>query len=293
MTIDTKAIAQTACRAMLRPIVKIMLRCGLPYREFAASAKSVYVSVASEEYGVRGRPANVSRVSIMTGIARREIKRLREQEDSAPVIDPTRINLASRILSGWHQDARYTDTDGKPIDLPAEGPAPSFESLFAQYGGDVPLTAMLRELKSVGAVEARPGNRLRAAKRYYMPASTDHVAVDRSASVMEDIGDTVNFNLAHQAGETTRFEGRATNNNLPRAAVPVFREYLESNALAFLEHADDWLTEQEVGEHHDDGVRLGVGVYMIQADSGKPATEPAPALKGDNENEQGDPGRSG
>lgn len=51
---------------VLRPIAKILLRYGIGYREFAEVVKSALVDVATDEYGIRGRPTNISRVAVMT-----------------------------------------------------------------------------------------------------------------------------------------------------------------------------------------------------------------------------------
>ena len=66
---------RSACRTLLRPIALILLRGGITWKEFAELSKSVFVSVATDEFGIRGRPTNVSRVSILTGISRKEVNR--------------------------------------------------------------------------------------------------------------------------------------------------------------------------------------------------------------------------
>ena len=61
----------SALEAILRPIVKLLLQSGISYSEFANVAKSVFVHVATDEYKRRGRPANFSQVSAMTGSGHR------------------------------------------------------------------------------------------------------------------------------------------------------------------------------------------------------------------------------
>ncbi len=62
---------------VLRPIVKILLRYGVGFGEFAEVVKTSFVDVASTEFGIRGRPTNISRVAVMTGLTRKEVRRLR------------------------------------------------------------------------------------------------------------------------------------------------------------------------------------------------------------------------
>ena len=138
MDTDINSTLRSSCRALLRPIASVVLKCGMTWREFSELSKAVFVSVASDEFGIRGRPTNVSRVSILTGISRKEVKRQRELLAEPAVSNPTKSTDATRLLSGWHQDPAYIDGDGSPLALPPAGETLSFQSLFETYGGDTP-----------------------------------------------------------------------------------------------------------------------------------------------------------
>ena len=60
--------------------MKLLLQSGISYSEFASVAKAVFVHVATDDYKKRGRPANFSQVSAMTGISRKEVSRIRKGE---------------------------------------------------------------------------------------------------------------------------------------------------------------------------------------------------------------------
>lgn len=263
MESDAKSVLAFACQTMLRPIVKILLRCGMTFQDFNAQAKAVFVEVGGSEYGLRGRPANASRIAIMTGLTRREIKRLRDIPPQSAPDGAQRVDRASRVLAGWHDDPQFVDKSGAPATLSENGPGRSFADLFSRYGGDVPMTAMLKELVRSGAVEITKKNRLRARHRYYMPVRTDPVIIERAATLFEDIGSTVYYNLNRSAEQPSRFEGRATNKSIPTSVVPAFREYLEEVAEELLDQADRWLGEHTENARQEKCVRLGVGLYQI------------------------------
>jgi len=115
------SILRSSCRALLRPIASLVLKCGTTWREFSELSKSVFVSVASDEFGIRGRPTNVSRVSTLTGISRKEVKRQRELLAEPATSASPKTTDATRPLSGWHQDPTYVGGDGKPLALSPEG----------------------------------------------------------------------------------------------------------------------------------------------------------------------------
>lgn len=242
-----------------------MLRAGVNWRELADVCRATYVEVASEDFGIRGRPTNVSRVAILTGLTRREVRRLRKllQEDNPETFN--RMNYATRLLSGWHQDEAFLDARGNPAPLPPSGDGRSFETLCRKYIGDVPVSTMLKELKHVGAVEEDSDNNLVAKTRYYMPVLMDPTQMLRSGSVLEDLGYTVAYNLHRSETDPSRFERRAANINMPAAAVPEFRKFVEKEGQAFLEKVDAWLSEHEMPEKSDkESIRLGLGAYWIE-----------------------------
>lgn len=268
MNNELKKAAFASLRLLLRPIVRLMLRCGVTWKELAELCKLVCVEVAAEDFGKRGRPANASRIAILTGLSRRDVKRAKDllaasAADGFPAVE--RINHASRVLSGWFQDPEFRDSKGKPRALPAAG-ADGFDKLLKRYAPDIPPTAMLKELASVGAVRITPGGKVRALARYFMPMSLDADAVVRSGSVLHDLGVTVAHNQLRASGEPSRFEGRATNVRVKRSARRGFAEYLERRAMAFLEDVDAWLTAHEANDSEEKTDRLGVGVYLIRDD---------------------------
>jgi hypothetical protein len=263
-----------ACRHWLRPVARWLLGAGVTWKEFADLSREVFVDTATEEFGLRGRPTNVSRVALLTGLARRDVRRIRAEAEARATDDIEEpLNHATRVLSGWHLDADYLEQDGRPRVLPATGPAPSFESLLKRYAGDIPTTALVKELVRSGSIEKLPGGQYRAVRRYYMPLPLDGRAVERSGSVLADVAATLEYNLSRGARQPSRFEGRAQNRHVDPRQLPAFRAFVEREAQGFLERVDDWLSTHEA--QAADGaatLRLGVGVYAIhESTDGEPA----------------------
>ncbi len=262
---DGKKSATAALQLLFRPIARIMLRAGVNWRERAEVCKAPYVEVATEDFGIRGRPTNISRVAILTGLTRREVSRLRTLLQEADPEMFNRMNYATRVLSGWYQDEEFLDADGRPAPLPRDGGTPSFESLCGKYSGDVAATTMLKELKHVGAIAEDASGALTAKMRYYMPDMMDPVRMLSSGSVLEDMGYTVAYNLHRSDKEPGRFERRATNTRMPASKVPEFRRFIEREGQAFLVVVDAWLSEHEIDDGDDnDSIRLGLGAYWIE-----------------------------
>ncbi len=258
-----------ACRTLLRPVVRLLLRSGVSWRDFAETARETFVDVATTEFGIRGRPTNVSRVAILTGISRRDIRKLRQQLREPAADVPEYLNPATRVLSGWHQDADFLTDDARPKAVSIDSGESSFAELCRRYGGDVPRGALLKELIAIGAVEKAAGGELHVRSRVYIPRRVDPAKTLRAGSVLGDIGNTVVHDLLCKPRDPLRFERRAANGMIDPRHLPAFREFLELEGMQFLERIDDWLTQHEVEESSAAGrtaVRLGVGMYHIQDD---------------------------
>ena len=265
---EPQGVLLAACRRLLRPVVRILLRHGVTYRQLAALCKELYVEVASADYGLRGRPTNVSRTALLTGLDRKEVKRLRDMVTGKRSEPKQRQDRISRVLSAWFQDGLYSAA-GKPNALPFESATgPSFVALVDSYGGDVPPKALLNELKHAGAVTQDEQGLLHAVTRYYMPAHTEAAALERAGSVLEDLGNTVAHNLFRKSESEARFERRATNTMMDARSAKAFREFLERDGQQFLERADAWLSlHEEAAGRSGNRVRLGVGLYGIEESS--------------------------
>jgi hypothetical protein len=255
-------------RQWLKPLVHVLIRCGVTWREFAELAKTTFVEVATSQFGKRGRPTNVSRTAVLTGLARREVRKQREKLEKTSEPLTGYVTKASLVLSAWHLDPEFVDARGKPLALPLEGDGPSFASLVRRCGGgDVRNSTLLRELKSAGAIVEREDGHIEAVLRSYIPHSMDEQLIRLWGTVLADVGTTYVHNLTRTPRTPSRFERAAVNASIPKSDLPAFRALLEKEGQAFLERIDAWLTEhQATADEKDEGetIRLGAGVYHIQ-----------------------------
>ncbi len=184
-----------ACRHLLAPIARLLLRSGVTWGEFAELSKEVFVDVARRDYGIQGRPTNNSRVAMITGLSRREVTRVRDiLIGEAQASEPPSSRVA-QVLSGWHVDPDFLDDEGQPMVLPVTGERRSLEALLKRYAGDLPHGAFLKELQQLGLVESNGtgsfrvtrarlpagpgGSRHRSAARRGAARSRSHVGAQR------------------------------------------------------------------------------------------------------------------
>ncbi len=183
MASATQQQVLAATRRWLRPAIHVLLRCGVTWREFAELAKTTYVEVATAKFGLRGRPTNVSRTAMLTGLARRDVRKQREALATVTEQAGGYVTKASLVLSAWHLNPDFLDGKGRPARLVMEGPERSFSALVHRCAGtDVPATTLLKELVTSGAVRRRTDGKLEALQRSYIPQTMDE-AVDQAVGL--------------------------------------------------------------------------------------------------------------
>jgi hypothetical protein len=111
-----------ALRKLLRPLVRLLLARQITYPYVINLLKSIYVEVADQEFQAGNKRQTDSRITLLTGVHRKDVKRLRaEQEAVAPT--PRTISAGAQIIGVWLGSAEYTDNTGAPLALPLRSSA--------------------------------------------------------------------------------------------------------------------------------------------------------------------------
>jgi len=254
---------------MLRPLVRILLRYGVSFGEFAEMARWLFVDVADRDFSLAGRKQTISRISVITGLNRKDVTRLKkiniyEDKDITPG-----INRAGRVISGWVRDKKFHDKQGNPAALPLEGKKQSFANLVKQYSGDMPVRAVLDELLRVDAVSKDESNTVSLLTKAYIPKNIDTEKISILGAVAADLISTIDHNLS-DLEELPFFQRKVMYNNIPAEAVAGFREISFTESQRLLEKLDVILAEQDRDLNPDikgsGRKRLGVGIYYFEED---------------------------
>jgi hypothetical protein len=252
---------------LLRPLVRILLRNGVSYSTFADSVKWVYVDVASKEFGIKGRKQSTSRVSVITGLSRKEVTRVRKLQKPYDRASTEKYNRAARVIAAWRRDKTFLDEKGKPALLPIAGPGATFGELVKRFSGDVPVRATLDELIRVGAVERLKDGRIRLLVQSYIPERSDDEKIHILGTDVSHLIATIDHNLQnHPIGPF--FQRKVAYDNLPDEVLPHFRELSSKRAQVLLESLDRWLAQhdRDVTPTIDGSGRnqAGIGIYYFE-----------------------------
>jgi hypothetical protein len=270
METQVKNALFSAVIRVIRSLVRIFLRNGLPFGEFAELARWVYVDVAYKEFGIEGRKQTDSRVSIITGLSRKEVRRLRTMAQPVNKIATDRYNRAARVIAGWRRDKKFHDQRGRPCVLPIETGSPSFNDLVKIYSGDVPARAILDELVQVKAVERTPDNRIRLVSKAYLPKGDPvkmHNILGMDVSLLVD---TIDHNTRSD-NNNHWIQRKVSYDNLPVEALPEIRKLSENEGQRLLEKLDRKISvhDRDINSTINGTGRkfAGLGLYYFEKDA--------------------------
>lgn len=218
---------------LLVPLVRILLRNGISYRAFCELTKKAYVDVASNEFTIPGRKQTTSRVAVLTGLSRKEVKRVSELTGLDDLDATGRYNRAVRVINGWRNDLLFLNSSGNPKELYFDSGELSFSSLVKAYSGDMPARAMLDEMLRTGAVDMEE-NRIRLMTKGYIVQKGEAEKINIMGTDAGELISTIHHNIVHDPSEAL-FQRKASYDNIPEDLLPEMRENVARMSEEFID----------------------------------------------------------
>jgi hypothetical protein len=255
-----------AVRRVLRPIVRLLIRVGVSFDEFADVARGAYIESAIRDRQ-SGIPPTRDTIAFATGISRQQVDYYVDNERAIPAAAPTLARVVTEVVHRWHTDPNYLAPYGIPLELEFDAPqSRCFRSLVAQVDPTASPGQVLEELLQAGSVTHSGEKHYRAVTRWFIPSGT------LSPHSIEYFGDTLthlaltlehNFNLAD--AESKRLERFVfADRGLPRKLLPSFEVHARARTNQFLLDIDDWLAHSIGADSNGagQGMEAGVNVFL-------------------------------
>lgn len=140
-------------KRVLEPLILLFVKYGVGYKVFDSIAKKIFVSVAAKNYGLRSNDTNISRISLMTGLTRKNVTLIKNQiindEDYSLEMNAT----IAKLSNIWSSDTYFLDQKNCPLALEYNGNSPSFCDLVSKSKIDAPPKAVYIELERLCIIE--------------------------------------------------------------------------------------------------------------------------------------------
>lgn len=238
---------------VLAPLVRLLIGSGVRHGALADRLKRLYVEAADRDFALPGKRMTDSRLSLLTGLQRRDIKALRK----APPAAPARHGPLPRVLGRWSAEG------GAPLDRA------SLENLIREVSRDMHPRTVIDELVRQGTVIENEGA-FRLAANAWLPRDE----AGRLGYFGGNLGDhaaAASANLLAPPGEAPFFERAVHYNRLTPgslAKLEVLARALQAESLTRL-NAEAAALQQADAERPGAAGRFRCGAYIL-TDPGDP-----------------------
>jgi hypothetical protein len=254
-----------AVRRVLRPIVRLLIRVGMPFNEFAEVARSAYI-----ESAIRDRSSGASltreRIAFVTGMSREQVDYYIDHERARPAVGSTLARAAMEVLHRWHTDPHYLGPYGIPLELEFNAPqGRCFQSLVEQADPKASAGLLLEELLRAGSVAYSGEKHYRAVARWFIaPECLSPHRLQNFGDTLAHLAQTLEYNANVADSENKRLERFVfADKGIPRQLLPNFEAHARARTLQFLADIDDWLAHSAGPDAGISSSRVEVGVNVF------------------------------
>jgi hypothetical protein len=273
----TSTVLVTALRKVLAPVARLMLAKGMTLPMAIELLKRVFVEVAEHDFQLEEKSLTDSRISLLTGVHRKDVRRLRDLPQGDSDLPP-KISLGAQVVAKWITNPTWLDANGDPLPLPRSsrrGGELSFESLFASINRDIRPRSVLDEWLRLGVVSLSDKDEVILNQSAFIP---QHDADDKLAYFALNVGD-------HAAAATDNvlgarepwFERSVHHDGLTEQQIALLRERASNVGMTILrelhksaEKLDGENAPQNAAPPGEANQRFTCGIYFYSTtDSGK------------------------
>lgn len=267
-------------RRLLRPLVHLLIQQQIQYPFVSRILKSLYVEVVTRDFPIDGKRLTVSRLSLLTGIHRREVKRIQEKVVPNEAATPSAITLGAQIVARWTGESPWVDEEGRPRRLPRtsdDADSPSFHRLVNSVSVDIHPRSVLDEWVRLGVASIDENGAVSLDTGAFVPVRGFE---EKAHYVGRNVGDHLAAACSNLASEESPFLERSVYyGSLPPEAVAELSNLAREVGHEVLVRVNDRARElkraaQERGRGSDGANRrITFGVYLFDA----PANEEPPS----------------
>ncbi|MCA9512404.1 MAG: DUF6502 family protein [Myxococcota bacterium] len=253
-----------AARRMLRPLVRLLLEKQITLPYLTNVLKEIYVDVAARDLALEERRLTDSRISLLTGIHRKEVKRLRQEAGATGTRDRG-VALGALLVSRWIGDPRFLDGRGRPRPLPRvpTRDEPTFDELVASVSKDIPVRSVLDEWLRLGVAEVDERDRVRLREDSFVPA---HGLEEKIHFFGRNLGDHVAAGAHNILGEEPTFIDRSVfYDALTPGSIEELRKLAADEGAAALRRVNQRALELQTRDREaaDARERMTFGAYFF------------------------------
>ena len=260
-----------ALRTLMQPLATLSVARGMSFATVEEMLKNAFVDAARTTHSNAVQHRMVSRISTVTGLNRREVSRLLKTDSSTA---PTRRSPATQVFTRWVSEPSLKDAKGKPLSLPRQGPAPSFDELARSVNRDVHPRSLLEELCRLGLVRME-GKTVHVERESFVPKED----IDRMLGFLgSNVGDHLRAAVANVLSDPpAHLEQAVFADELSQLSLDKLREVMRAQWQVLLQATVPLLHQLIAADRaakRNQDQRVRVGMYMFAEPMTAPTGNP-------------------
>lgn len=280
LSVDTRQRFLQALRRILRPVIRLMIRSGIRYDEFADIACEAYVESALRD-GIRDiQTPSLEQIAWATGIQSARVRNYMEVGVIRPPISRTTTHLITEVLHKWHTDLEFLNPHGVPRELePDSASGISFQDLVMKVDAQADPDAILSELLRCKSAICMDDGRIKPVTRSYIWPQGSIGAIENFGLALNDLSRTLEYNFDATNADNKRLErSMFADRGISPELLPTFHAYSRERAAQFLNDLDDWFAQFSDSETDNSENRIVTGVYVFMYVESPADTRPLSSL---------------
>ena len=253
----------TVLRSLLRPLARFCLRYSIPLQAITEQIKIALIEVAAEELKENSEKINISRLSVKTGLHRKDVTRLYKGKGAQTGLDK---DIARKVIGLWTGSKHYLGPDGRPCKLPYKDSSQiSFHDLVSSISKDTDAKAVLVCLEGLKIVKCID-NEVELLTDMYVVQDDTVRGYELLARDVGNLTQAVEENI-HDKEPVPNLHARTHYDNLLVSELPRIRKWILEQGVRYHREVRDYLIQYDIDIHPGlkgkGGARVTFGTFSL------------------------------
>lgn len=272
MASQAAAHLESAVKKIFRPLLAIFIRAGYRFENFLVLIRGVYIDAAIAEGRKAGEDFSRAKLSVLTGISRRDVDAYLDSSEGIGKAEPTNAYLIAEVLALWYSDSDFLGPYGMPLELDLQDTeGRNFSVLVRRLNKIKDPNKLLEEMLETGIVVRAGDRHFRPKARTFLfsdPLSA--IAFEHLGMVMSNLANTLNRNLVASSEPKLLERSVFSDHGLTKSQLPEFHAYARERVQELIVDLDGWfaMASTKIANERDTKFDVGISIFEYEHPTG-------------------------
>jgi hypothetical protein len=238
---------------LVTPLVRLFVKRGIKFGETNEALKVAFLQMAKEHLIENSEKITASKLSVITGLHRPDIKKLIDKKEDKPSPD-----YLQKIIWKWQQEKSYKDSNNELRSLNVVGADSEFANLVKTVSTALNPYTVLYELERSGQIKIE-NNRAIVKEDVYVPqdneSKLDYLVLD-----LNDLIQTVDHNV-FESDKTPYHHITTEYDCIPHSKIEEVNKWLAKEGADLHKKIRNYLSDIDKADSNEPKVRVSFGSF--------------------------------